>query len=108
MFYKITGAKYFTVYKGELELDYSLSVDQLEKTNFVQYSLMSGSEFLEGVKSKRFTALDGHLCQVFVDGCISNVGINSSDLVAGVLRLSPALFEKLCADHKVEVNWCNK
>ena len=90
---------------GELMLK-----DKYEKEfNFDIYDLIPGKEFLESVQDKCFTDYDGHICQVFVDGFKSNIGLISDNLISGGdFYMDADAWNDLCDNYEVFVNWANK
>ena len=73
------------------------------------YDLIDGLEFLEDVKSKSIMDYDGEISEVFVDGYKSNLGLfYGNSFSQGNFLVNDKLWEEICKEHKVQVNWANK
>lgn len=72
------------------------------------YDLMPGSEFLDAVRSCCIMDDDGTLSDIFVDGFRTNLGLNEAGFSQGSFLVSDKIFEQLCDEHEVLVNWANK
>lgn len=72
------------------------------------YDLMSGKEFLDAVRSRCIMDYDGTLSDIFVDGFDTNLGLSEAGLSQGQFLVSGKIFEQLCNEHEVLVNWANK
>lgn len=72
------------------------------------YDLMPGDEFLDAVRSTCIMDDDGELADIFVDGFRTNLGLNEDGFLQGRFLVSGKVFEQLCDEHKVLVNWANK
>lgn len=72
------------------------------------YDLMSGKKFLDAVRSKCIMDYDGTLSDIFVDGFDTNLGLSEAGLSQGQFLVSGKVFEQLCNEHEVLVNWANK
>lgn len=72
------------------------------------YDLMSGKEFLDAVRSNCITDDDGILSDIFVDGFDTNLGLSEAGLSQGQFLVSGKVFEQVCNEHEVLVNWANK
>lgn len=72
------------------------------------YDLMSGEEFLDAVRSTCITDDDGTLSDIFVDGFCTDLGLTEAELSQGKFLVSGKVFEKICNEHEVLVNWANK
>lgn len=75
---------------------------------FDTYDYMDGKEFLDYVRSGSIIDYDGSLGEVVVDGYISNLGLAEKGLMQGEFLVSGDVFEEICEDHEVKVNWANK
>ena len=84
-------------------------VEHMYRHNFTRdiYDLIGGKEFLENVQEGYFTDYDGTISDVFVDGYISNIGLATDNLTKGSFLVSADMWEKICDEFKVEVNWAN-
>ena len=85
-------------------------VEHMYRHNFTRdiYDLIGGKEFLKNVQEGYFTDYDGTIADVFVDGYISNIGLATDNLTKGSFLVSADMWEKICDEFKVEVNWANK
>lgn len=72
------------------------------------YDLIPGEKFLEDVRGRAFIDSDGELCEIYVDGFKTNLGLCKAGICQGYLLLTGDAFEDLCENRKVEVNWANK
>lgn len=72
------------------------------------YDLMPGEKFLDAVRSTCITDDDGTLSDIFVDGLCTNLGLIEAELSQGKFLVSGKVFEKICNEHEVLVNWANK
>lgn len=72
------------------------------------YDLMSGKEFLDAVRSSCIIDDDGILSDIFVDGFATNLGLSEAGLSQGEFLVSGKVFEQICNEHEVLVNWANK
>ena len=79
-------------------------------TEFTQniYHLFDGKEFLSHVQDGCITDDDGHIADIFVNGYISNLGLATDNLTQGEFLVSTEVWEDICSEFKVEVNWANK
>lgn len=55
-----------------------------------------------------FIDYDGTLADVFVDGCVSNLGLCHRGIRQGSFLATKDFWENLMKTSKVEVNWANK
>lgn len=72
------------------------------------YDLIPGEEFLDAVRSTCITDDDGTLSDIFVDGFCTNLGLIEAELSQGKFLVSGKVFEKICNEHEVLVNWANQ
>ena len=72
------------------------------------YDLMPGKGFLDAVRSSCIIDDDGILSDIFVDGFDTNLGLSEAGLSQGQFLVSGKVFEQLCNEHEVLVNWANK
>lgn len=72
------------------------------------YDLMPGKEFLDAVHSSCITDDDGTLCDIFVDGFATNLGLSEAGFSQGKFLVSGKVFEQFCNEHEVLVNWANR
>lgn len=72
------------------------------------YHLMTGLEFLEAVDNLGFMDYDGTLCEIYIDGYISNLGLSHRGLSQGNFLMDYDAFKEICEDYDVLVNWANK
>ena len=91
------------------ELNKQIRDDYTERyLTFDAYDYMDGKEFLDYVRSGGITDYDGTLGEIVVDGYISNLGLAEKGLMQGEFLVSGNVFEEICEDHEVKVNWANK
>jgi hypothetical protein len=93
----ITEQRPFTVAEKDLGWD-----------EFPIYDLMSGEEFLNDVDAGFFIDYDGTLAEVFIDGYLSNLGLNHQGIRQGRFLATKEFWENLMKTNKIEVNWANK
>ncbi len=104
--YLVNGEAFYSVVNGEIVLQRVTD----ERYFYDVYDLIDGERFL---KYDQEGYWEGSLCDVLVDGYVSNIGLCSN---CGLpyqegpyyLTLGDSLWEKLCSEHIVEVNWANK
>lgn len=78
------------------------------KFNKTIYSMFDGQEFVDMIKKGCITSYDGFISEIYVDGYLSNLGIISDTFEDGEFLVSIEMFEELCQDYEVLVNWANK
>lgn len=78
------------------------------KFNKTIYSMFDGQEFVDMIKKRYITSYDGFISEIYVDGYLSNLGIISDTFEDGEFLVSIEMFEELCQDYEVLVNWANK
>ena len=85
-------------------------VDQMYRWDFEKdiYNLFDGKEFLKLAQEGSFIDYDGSISTVFVDGYISNLGLATDNLTQGKFLVGAEVWEDICNEFKVEVNWANK
>lgn len=85
-------------------------VDQLYRWDFEKtiYHLFDGKEFLQNVQEGYLIDYDGSISTVFVNGYVSNLGLATDNLTQGKFLVSAEVWEDICNEFKVEVNWANK
>lgn len=88
--------------------DFTIAEKGLGWDEFPIYDLMSGEEFLNDVDNGLFIDYDGTLAEVFVDGCISNLGLWHVGIRQGRFLATKEFWENLMRTNKIEVNWANK
>lgn len=111
--YKINGYMYFR-YEGKNE-ELGVITRKLayyENSEKAIYDLIDGKDFVKMIKDGSIIDYDGTLANVFVDGYNSNLGLfgidKQADFSQGGFTVSPEVWEKLCEEYKIEVNWANK
>lgn len=72
------------------------------------YNMMSGKDFLKSVQDHYFIDYDGSLCNIFVDGYMTNLGLAEEGICQGKFLITGDFFKELCESHDVMVNWANK
>lgn len=90
------------------EMRDALKPDVIETLKHPVYNLMTGSEFLDAVRNDCIMDDDGTLSDIFVDGYRTNLGLDEAGLSQGGFLVSGKIFEQLCDEHEVLVNWANK
>lgn len=90
------------------EREFNLYEKDLGWDEFDIYDLMTGEEFLEAVDAGCFIDYDGTLADVFVDGCVSNLGLCHKGIHQGAFLATKEFWESLMETNKIEVNWANK
>ena len=90
------------------EMRDALKPGVIETLKHPVYDLMSGSEFLDAVRNNCIMDDDGTLSDIFVDGYRTNLGLDEAGLSQGKFLVSGKIFEQLCDEHEVLVNWANK
>lgn len=88
--------------------DFTTAEKGLGWDEFPIYDLMSGEEFLSAVDAGFFIDYDGTLAEVFVDGCLSNLGLRHEGIRQGRFLATKEFWEDLMKTNKIEVNWANK
>ena len=85
-------------------------VDQIYRWDFEKtiYHLFDGKEFLQNVQDGCLIDYDGSISTVFVDGYVSNLGLATDNLTQGKFLVTAEVWEYICNEFKVEVNWANK
>ena len=68
---------------------------------------MDGKEFLEYVEGGDFIDSDGSLSAIYVDGYLSNLGLNYRGICQGDFLVSGKVFKGICEKHHVLVDWAN-
>lgn len=104
--YVVNGEAFYSVVNGEIVLQRVTD----ERYFYDVYDLIGGLCFLDYDQEGYW---EGSLCGVLVDGYVSNIGLCSN---CGLpyqegpyyLTLGASLWEKLCSEHIVQVNWANK
>ena len=109
--YKAKGVINFTFDGSNVimeQRDFTVAEKDLGWDEFPIYDLMSGEEFLNDVDAGFFIDYDGTLVEVFVDGCLSNLGLNHQGIRQGHFLATKEFWESLMKTNKIEVNWANK
>lgn len=109
--YKAKGVINFTFNGSNVimeQRDFIVAEKDLGWDEFPIYDLMSGEEFLNDVDAGFFIDYDGTLAEVFVDGCLSNLGLNHQGIRQGRFLATKEFWESLMKTNKIEVNWANK
>lgn len=78
------------------------------KLTFEEYDLIAGEDFLNNVDCGGFIDEDGCICQIIVDGYLSNLGLSHKGLCQGSFLVTKDVWEDLCNEHGIVVNWANK
>ena len=109
--YKAKGVINFTFNGSNVimeQRDFTIAEKGLGWDEFPIYALMGGKEFLNDVDAGFFIDYDGTLAEVFVDGCLSNLGLNHQGIRQGRFLATKEFWENLMKTNKIEVNWANK
>lgn len=88
--------------------DFTTAEKDLGWDEFPIYDLMSGEEFLYYVDGGFLIDYDGSLSEVFVDGCMSNLGLWHMGIRQGRFLTTKEFWKNLMKTNKIEVNWANK
>ena len=80
----------------------------LERYHYDCSDLFTGKEFLEYVRSGGFIDYDGSISHIFVDGYDTNLGLFEGGICQGNFIVDGTMFEKICEEHDVIVDWANK
>ena len=84
-------------------------LDEMQKRLvYNTYNLMDGMEFLDAVRKGCITDDDGSINHVFVDGYLSNLGLDHDNLMSGEFLVNELAWEDICKEHTVEVDWVNR
>lgn len=70
--------------------------------------LFSGEEFLKMVEDGCIMNYDGVIDKVFVNHCVSNLGLRCGNFMGGDFLVDPVVWRRLCKEYTVEVVWANK
>lgn len=94
------------------ENSYSINMevyeDEYSKREIEEIDFIEGKDFLESVRSYGFIDYDGWISEIIVDGYLSNLGLREARLSSGKFLVGGNLFEEICEQHEVIVNWVNK
>ena len=82
------------------ELCYTYNIDEND--------LIDGKEFLEDVRSKCIIDYDGSLEYIFVNGYESNLGLASTDFCQGKFLVMEDVFEELCEEYDIKVDFAGR
>lgn len=77
-------------------------------SNSEKEDLFDGKEFLEDVRNKCIIDYDGSLEHIFVNGFESNLGLASNDFCQGKFLVMEDVFEELCEEYNIKVDWAGK
>lgn len=70
--------------------------------------LIDGKEFLHDVRKKWIIDYDGSLEHIFVNGFESNLGLASNDFCQGKFLVMEDVFEELCEEYNIKVDWAGR
>ncbi len=93
------------VFEGRIKPRQKASFKKACQTKFETSKLMSGKTFLKKVQKGELTNAKGTAIQVFVDGYLSNLSLNSANYRGNGFLADESLWKYICDDAKVEVNW---
>lgn len=83
--------------------------DIVDRLSTITCDIMDGMEFLYCVRDGSIMNYDGFICNIFVDGYKSNLGLASDNgFIDGDFLVDENVWEELCREHKIEVDWANK
>ena len=71
-------------------------------------TMIEGLSFINMIKSGCINSYDGNIEEIYVDGYLSNLGIISDTFEDGKFLVTMDIFEEICREHEVLVNWANK
>lgn len=78
------------------------------KRTVEEYDFIDGLEFLDSVRKGMFTDYDGEILEIIIDDYVSNLGLVEEGFVSGDFLVDGNIFEEICKQYKVIVNWANK
>lgn len=93
---------------GEL---YHVKPEDVQKSNncdIEKEDLFDGKGFLEDVRNKCIIDYDGSLEHIFVNGFESNLGLASNDFCQGKFLVMEDVFEELCEEYNIKVDWAGR
>ena len=70
--------------------------------------LIDGKEFLENVRNRLITNDNSTLSHIFVNGLESNLGLASADFCQGNFLVMEDVFEELCEEYDIKVDWAER
>ena len=96
-------------FKDDFE-DLKESILDVLLSSKVKGYFVSGKDFLNRVLSGEYTNASGSVYAIYIDRCISNLGLfyRSKDGVYstfGKFLVTPDVFEEFCKDHNVMIDW---
>ncbi len=100
-------SKRFTERLNPLEKEH-LSESIKSAYTFEVYNLYPGKTFASYVEQSTITNNDGIMSEVFVDGCVSNLGLLAQSFCQGQFIVDMGTWKRLCDEHDILVNWYNK
>lgn len=71
-------------------------------------TMIEGLSFINMIKSGCINSYDGNIEEIYVDGYLSNLGIIADTFEDGQFLVTMDIFEEICREHEVLVNWSNK
>lgn len=93
--------------KEEIEENVQWQIFEDKLTDTI-YHKMDGLDFLQAVRRGSFIDYDGTLCDIYVDGYKSNLGLEEEGIHQGDFKVTGKAFEELCNSHDIWVNWANR
>lgn len=120
MLYRANGTMDFAYGKNGILCTLTLDIKDIAKMNaaseenvreyytFQVGDLYEGKEFLRMIREKGIMNSDGELIRIFVGGYLTNLGIASNDFYQGNFLIMEDVFEELCEEHDILVEWANK
>lgn len=82
--------------------------EDCNKEEIYEYDFIEGKEFLNSVRTGCFSDFDGFISEIIVNGYVSNLGLAEEGVMSGKFLIGGALFEELCNEFDIVVNWANK
>ena len=81
-----------------------------ERFTFALHDIMDGKDFLKQVNDGYFTASDGYVTDIFVNGFRSNLAFyhDAYGHFGNGFLVDNQTFEKMCDTFDIEVNWKSK
>lgn len=105
-----SGYIQFMYHSGDLgvrRLDYDVLWQEMNSRETVG-DIYSGKEFYELVDNSSIIDYDGSLSVVYLDGCLSNLGLSHKGLTQGKFMVDGDTWLFLCEAFDIKVEWCNK
>lgn len=92
----------------ESKINYYLNDFYEREFTHMIFDKINGLDFLQSVQDGGFIDYDGTLCNIYVNGYISNLGLKEKGINQGKFKVTGEVFEDLCKSYDIWVNWANK